>query len=466
MLSMPKADTSEWTLFRTTALSSKGRGVACAGRVEVCGALAGEEVLAQPAGRGRAFLRQVVHPSVDRVLPRCRHSPDCGGCAFQQMDYASQLRHKEQLVRELFATEVRPIIGSSSPFGYRNKMEFSFSEDRAGNRFLGLMRAGSKGRVLNLDECHLVSPWFTQTLAAVRAFWQRSDLSAYHHRSDRGHLRTLMLREAIQGKGKMALLTVSGNPQYALSQSQLDGFVAALKKVYPEEDLSVFLQVQQLHRGRPTQFFEMLLAGPDHITETLHVEVKGRRRSLQFKISPTSFFQPNTLQAQRLYSVGLSLFKHLEGMRLFDLYCGGATIGLSAAPFVKEVVGVESNPHSVFDAKWNGEVNQIDNISIVQGDVGEVLEKWSDSADLVVVDPPRSGLSEKAMAHIMRFQPKELLYISCNPATQAENVKVFLQSGYQIEAIQPIDQFPHTVHLENIVHLVYPQMLKSTTRGS
>lgn len=453
---MPDTQSSQFIPFQTRALSAKGRALSFDGKVEVFGALPDEEVLALPAGRKKAFLRKVLSPSVDRIEPRCQHCPDCGGCALQQMEYAAQLRYKEGIIRSLFGEKVLPILGCKEPFAYRNKMEFSFSQNREGEKFLGLMLAGSRGRVFHLQECHLVSQWFANTVAAVRQFWEKSALTAYHHSSDSGHLRTLTLREAIGGKGKMVMLTVSGNPSFALSKSDLKGFVEAIKSVYPQEDLSVFLQVQQLCKGKPTQFFEMLLSGPDHITERLEVEVKGKKRSLEFKISPTSFFQPNTRQAEKLYSTALSFLHHLEGARVFDLYCGGATIGLSAAPFAKEVVGVELNHHSVFDAGWNKEVNGIENFSIIQGDVAEVLSQFDDRPDVVIVDPPRSGLGQRAVSHLLRFLPKEILYISCNPKTQAVDVASLVERGYQIEKVQPVDQFPHTVHIENIVHLVYP----------
>lgn len=446
---------SKQRLYKIRELSKKGRGLAN-GKVEIAGTLPGEEVLAEPGGRKKAFLRELVTQSPDRIKPPCRHCPDCGGCAIQQMDYEAQLKLKQQRVIDLFEEPVRPIIGCADPFRYRNKMEFSFSENRAGERFLGLMLAGSRGRVLDLQECHLVSPWFTETLEQVRHFWKESSLSAYHHSSDRGHLRTLTLREAISGKGKMAMLTVSGNPEFAIPKDELNRFVEAVKVAYPSEDLSVFLQVQQLAKGRPTQFFEMLLAGPDHITETLEVTVKGQCRSFDFKISPTSFFQPNTKQAEVLYSEALSMVEGLNGARLFDLYCGGATLGLSAAPFAKEVIGVELNPHSVFDAGWNQEVNHIENFKAIRGDVGEVLAGFEEAPDVVIVDPPRAGLNDQALKHLIRFLPKEILYISCNPATQAANVDFLKEAGYQVTAIQPVDQFPHTVHIENIVHLKYP----------
>lgn len=444
------------TIVNTNGLSAKGRALSCNGKREVIGALPGEEVLIELAGRKKGYLRKVITPSQERTTPRCAHVPDCGGCVLQQMDYRAQLALKQSIVEREFRTGVKPIIGCPNPWRYRNKMEFSFSQNRAGDKFLGLMLAGSKGRVLNLTQCHLVSEWFSEVIKEVRNWWEDlPDLKAYYHGSNEGHLRTLTLREAKQGKGKMVMLTVSGNPSFSLKREWINSFVSCIKKVSSDEHLSIFLQVHQIAKGRPTQFFEMLLSGPDHITETLSIHAFGKTHTLDFKISPTSFFQPNTAQAEVLYSTGLQMLSTLEGARVFDLYCGGATIGLSAAKYAKEVVGIELNHHSVFDAGWNQEVNGIKNFCIHRGDVGEVLEKLKKEPefqlpDIVIVDPPRAGLDDKALGHLMDFSPKEILYISCNPKTQAANIAHLCEGGYSLKVIQPVDQFPHTIHIENI----------------
>lgn len=445
-------------------LSSKGR--ALSGRLEIAGALPGEEVLIELAGRKRGYLRKVITPSCDRILARCSHVPQCGGCALQQMDYQAQLALKQKLIEKEFAglieehgPEVRPILGCEDPWRYRNKMEFSFSQNRAGDKFLGLILAGSRGRVANLSECFLVSEWFSDVLEAIRQWWGSiPELKAYAFGSNEGHLRTVTLREAKRGRGKMVMLTVSGNPQFAFKRDWINSFAACVKGVTEDEHLSIFLQVHQIAKGRPSQFFEMLLSGPDHITETLRIKAFGKECQLDFKISPTSFFQPNTAQAEVLYAAGLEALSCLNGARVFDLYCGGATIGLSAARFAKEVVGIELNHHSVFDAGWNQEVNGIKNFTIHRGDVGAVLEKLKGDPefkfpDVVIVDPPRAGLDERALGHLKEFGAKEVLYISCNPKTQAVNAEALCQAGYRLKLLQPVDQFPHTVHIENIALL-------------
>lgn len=449
--------------IKTDSLSPKGRGLDSEKKFEVIGALPDEEVLIQLGPRRKkrrlGFLREILAPSSSRIASKCSHAPLCGGCAFQHWDYSSQLKHKAETVKKEFSSlivehgpEIREIVGCDSPWEYRNKMEFSFSENREGEKFLGLMMAGARGKVVSLKECHLVSPWFSQLLLALQKWWEESDLRAYHHRSDEGHLRTLTLREAKQGTGKMVMLTVSGNPDFALKKSQIDRFVEVVKEFTDDEHLSIFLQIHQIAKGKPTQFYEMPLYGPDHITEKLFVTLGEKTHELQFKISPTSFFQPNTVQAQKFYSLGLNMLS-LKGARILDLYCGGATIGLSAAKLAREVVGIELNPHSVFDAGWNKEVNEVENFTIHRGDVGEVLGGMEGSFDAVIVDPPRVGLDPKALLHLKRLAPKEILYISCNPKTQAPNIEELAKVGYRLKILQPVDQFPHTPHIENIALL-------------
>lgn len=396
------------------------------------------------------------------IEPRCKHFRVCGGCISQHRPYEIQLQEKEAAVKQAFGTLLdnvlfHPIIPCSNPWQYRNKMEFSFSQNKAGEYFLGLMMKG-KRRVVDLEECHLVSSWFTTVLAEIRKWWKESTLLAYWPQQDSGHLRTLIVREAKNYCGKMVMLTVSGNPDFALNKTQLASFIAAVKRTLPESEhpfLSIFLRVQQIKKGSPTQFFEMLLDGPDHIIEVLHIETAKSKKSLQFKISPTSFFQPNTLQAELLYSAALKMVKDLSDKTVFDLYCGTATLSLCAAQDAKEVIGIELNPHAVFDATINQEMNAVNNFTIHKGDVGVVLEQLKNDKkpDLIMVDPPRVGLDARAIENILHFSPKEILYVSCNPKTQAENIKIFVQAGYNLVEIQPVDQFPHTSHVENIVLL-------------
>lgn len=336
-------------------------------------------------------------------------------------------------------------------FEYRNKMEFTFSENRAGQKFLGLMIAQAEPYVFNLAECHLTSSWFARVVASVRAWWEASTLQAYFPPADRGALRYLTLREGVRTDQKMVILNVSGNPEYALARAELDQFCAAIQKELGEET-SIFLRIHQTKKGRPTQFFEMHLKGPDHIMEELHLE-NGK---LTFKISPSSFFQPNTLAAEILYNTALSMIP--KAGLVYDLYCGTAALGMGVASKARQVIGIELSPEAVIDAEENIKRNQIQNMTVFQGDVGKTItalmgESSFQRPDLAIVDPPRAGLDPLALSHLKTLSPSKIVYISCNPLTQAENVEELFKAGYELKRLQPIDQFPHTYHIENIALL-------------
>lgn len=433
--------------------SLKGYGVA--DEVEIAHVIPGDQILFELTRKKRlpkkGRLLEILTPSPDRVTPRCAHASTCGGCCWQQMSYTAQLKEKEMRVKKAFNREPDPIIPCDKPFGYRNKMEFTFSENRGGQKYLGLMIAQAEPYVFNLTECHLTSSWFVDVLSAVRTWWESSGLKAYYPPADTGSLRYLTLREASRTGQKMAILNVSGNADFALTRPQLDSYTAAVQSAIPGE-ISVFIRIHQTKKGRPTQFFEMHLAGPDHIVEELHL----KNGTLSFKISPISFFQPNTHSAEKLYDTALSMLP--DCATVYDLYCGTGTLGMAASQRAKQVVGIELSPESVIDAQENLIRNQITNMVIHQGDVGKVItrllaEPQFTRPDAVIVDPPRAGLDPLAIHHLKILLPKTIIYISCNPLTQAENVAELVKAGYQLKRLQPIDQFPHTYHIENIALL-------------
>ncbi|MGM0440773.1 MAG: 23S rRNA (uracil(1939)-C(5))-methyltransferase RlmD [Chlamydiota bacterium] len=426
--------------------------------VEVRNSMPGDTVrvvlLRRRRGVIQTLLKEVVEPSSERVESPCSHYGWCGGCSWQHLPYQQQLDLKEKLIADLFAewpqTHLGKIMACGTPWQYRNKMEFSFSSNKAGENFLGMIIGGSRGKVFNLRECHLTSEWFAEAVDLVREWWQASGLDAYHHDSDQGALRTLTIREGQRTGQHLVMLTVSGNPHYALNRQQLESFASLF-----DDNVSVFLRIQHIAKGTPTRFYEMHLKGPDHIEEELHIE----NQRLRLNIGPTSFFQPNTLQAEQLYQKGLELVGVEQDHIVYDLYCGTGTIGMVASQYAAQVVGIELHPESILDAKANLAKNNIDNVKLLQGDVGDILAQWrQDPAykkpDIVVVDPPRAGLNPQALQQIIELAPKKLLYISCNPKTQVENIRSLNQEGYYLQVLQPVDQFPHTAHIENIAVLV------------
>lgn len=427
--------------------------------LHVIGGVIGDELVVEIKTKQRAFIKQITCLSPYRTAPKCSHAPSCGGCSWQQVDYLFQLEQKQQRVYELFTSLIKEefplksILRCDQIWQYRNKMEFSFSQDRSGQQFLGLTLAGSRGYVFNLQECWLVSTWFSSVVAQVRLWWKQSGLGAYRL-DNTGSLRTLIVRQSLNTSDRLVMLTVSGSPEYALNKQQIKQFIQAiLLTASKSERISIFLRIQQAIKGQPTQFFEMHLHGPDHMLERLNIDGKA----LTFKISPTSFFQPNPRQAEKLFS---SALQSIQGPKkhILDLYAGTATLSIVFAKIADRVTAIELNPHAVFDAKVNKELNHIENLEIICGDVGQKIQELKKTPgfippDLVIVDPPRTGLANKAIESLLELRPQEILYISCNPVTQASDIQLLMQKGYQLILLQPVDQFPHTVHIETIALL-------------
>lgn len=443
--------------------------------VEVPFTMPGDKVrallLRKRRGVRTSLLEEIVIPSPERIIPRCIHFGHCGGCRLQHTDYAKQLRNKEHYVRRCLApflvqdVDFKPILACEPPWEYRNKMEFSFSNNAAKEPFLGMMIDSSRNKVFNLTECHLTHSWFAECVKAVRRWWEKEGLEAYHPYRNTGSLRTLMVREGMRSGDRMVILTVSGNPDYALKKHHLTSFIASVRQAIepadPESRLSIFLRIQQTAKGMTTNFYEMHLWGPDHIREILHITYEASKPplSLFFKISPAAFFQPNTVQAEQIYSLALQYLEIPKESVVYDLYCGTGTLGICAAKLAKQVVGIELSPESTLDARANVDANGFTNIEILGGSVSDVLnklkteQKQSREPTIVMVDPPRAGLEPKAIQEILELKAEKILYISCNPASQAANLSEIIAAGYRIKCVQPIDQFPQTVHVENIVIL-------------
>jgi len=411
-------------------------------------------------GLHQAKAIEVLNRHPDRENGKCAHFEVCGGCSWQSLSYKAQLEYKDQIIQNLFEPFasldlIHPIIPSDKIWNFRNKMEFTFFQTRDNQKSLGLIEAGSKGRVVNLDECHLCQEWMMNVLKGVKEFWDQSQVQAYHRLAKTGTLHTLTLREGMNTGEKMVILTVCGEPSSLFSHKELKAFEEAVLSKEPAIT-SIFLQIKRIQEGVETSFSEMLLYGKDHINEKLTIAYpNGDTKEFVFKISPSSFFQPNTSQAEKIFSLALKYACSKAPLRVLDLFCGTATFSLVFSSLVKEVIGVEINPYAVFDAEVNLEVNGVKNANILRKDVADFVKEAQSFGvfDLVIIDPPRSGLGAKVTEKIVAIKPKSVLYVSCNPQTQVQDIMLFKEAGYEIEVIQPIDQFPHTIHMENIILL-------------
>lgn len=380
---------------------------------------------------------------------RCRHFGTCGGCSLQDRSYEAQLTYKkEKVAAALAGIEGLPpmrVLGSPQIWNYRNKMEFSFGDvfPAVEGQWLklGMKPKGRWYEILDLQECHLPSPEAAPLLAAVRAWAQREKVPPYNSHKKEGQLRHLVLREAKNRDERMVVLvTTTGDiPK--------DSFVRAVKSVYPAT--TILLGSNKKQSDTAVSDSLEILAGPGHVTETL----KFPDGSVDYRISPQSFFQTNTLGTQVLYGLLRGWTRELGAKTILDLYCGGGGIALSLAGACGKVVGVESNLAAVADANANARLNGLTNCDFYGATVEFLLPSLLDmKPEAAVVDPPRAGLHANAVKALLGSAPPVLFYVSCNPESLARDLKA-LAPRYGVERLVVVDLFPHTDHVETVAWL-------------
>ncbi|CAN5626090.1 23S rRNA (uracil(1939)-C(5))-methyltransferase RlmD [soil metagenome] len=409
-----------------------------------------------------AKLLEVEVPSDLRTTPRCPYFGTCGGCRWQHVEYEAQLAAKRQSVEEALIHEggfhgvdVRPTIPSPRVYLYRNKMEFSFSQQRwlteqeiaSGEDFdrrfaLGLHAPGAFDKVLDLRECHLQSELSVRIVNTMRDIAQAHDWQPWSTRSHTGFLRHLVIRHGEHTGDTMVNLVTNG-----FDAERMD----LLAEVFQRELPDVTTLVNTIHTGLGQTSIgerEEVIYGPG----VLH----DRIGDLTFEIAPNAFFQTNTRGAEQLYAVARDLADLRPTDLLYDLYCGAGTISLFLAPYVDRVVGVELVPEAVANARANAARNGISNATFHSGDMLKLLDRSfvekHGMPDVLVVDPPRAGLHPRVAEQLADLAPERLVYISCNPRTQARDLAILARS-YSINAVQPVDMFPQTYHVENVVRL-------------
>jgi 23S rRNA (uracil1939-C5)-methyltransferase len=450
-------------------------------RVSVARGLPGERVCVTVQALRRNTIQgklvSVLRSSPNRRPAPCPHFASdelaCGGCRIQTLPYEEQLRLKEDRVRRLLGAKlavqgsVRPILGMRDPAFYRNKMEFSLAARADGSLALGLHPAGYRYDVVPLSSCLLFSPFVERVLPPLARWLEVRGVPAYTPRDRSGFLLGLTVREGKRtGERLVEWVTIRSDDVELVSgrtiqaTALVDELTAALRRVADEQGMaltSIYWTQHDAQRGRPTQMIERLLFGAPVLREELHLP-HGR---LRFEIHPRAFFQPNTLQAEVLYREIVSLASALEAGRgtALDLYCGTGTIGLCLAHRFDRVLGVELQPDAVANARHNAVVNGITNAEFVCGDAGAILAERLGStepdaaADLLLVDPPRSGLAPAALRQVSALQVPRMIYVSCNPEALARDLTLLTSAGYDAVVVQPIDMFPHTAHVETLVGL-------------
>jgi 23S rRNA (uracil1939-C5)-methyltransferase len=394
-----------------------------------------------------ALAVEVLDPSPLRVDAPCRHYPACGGCRFQDLAYEAQLESKADQVRDslvrlggISEPPLEEIVPAESIFHYRNKLEYSFTSTPEGAS-LGFHRAGRWDEVLDIERCWLTTDLGNAVRLAVREWAREAGLQAYDQAGGTGFLRHLVYREG-RNTGQVLVLLVTAKGQL----HDADGLVAALRRI-PE--------VRSIHHAvnetpaEVTNLPTTVLWGEEAIEEELG--------GLRFRLRPTAFLQTNTAMAERIYELAVE-FAALTGEEtVWDLYCGIGSIGLTMAGQALTVWGVDISEESVACAIENAELNRVANAAFYAGDVGQAIEELKDRSgapDVVVVDPPRAGLSGKAVRRLGRIGAPRIVYVSCNPTTLAGNVKQLAADwGYELLRARPVDMFPHTPHVETVALL-------------
>jgi 23S rRNA (uracil1939-C5)-methyltransferase len=438
------------------SVAMEGRGVARLDSlvVFVDKGLPGERVRARVQRVKSSFVQaravEIVRPAPHRVAGRCVHLDVCGGCSWQELDYESQLDAKTDIVRDALQrlggfrdVDVPRAWAAPSPFFYRNKMEFSFYAGQAGEIVLGLHRPGTFDRVFDLQACHLMSETSNRIVERVRDLAARSGQPAYHTRRHQGFWRYLVVREGKHtGQTMVNLVTHAGT---IANQADL---VATLTAEFP----SLTSLVRNVNTRRAT-----VAVGESQ--EVLHgaAEIEERLGGLRFRIAANSFFQTNTLQAERLFDLAVDWASPGGDADVLDLYAGTGAISLLLARRARRVTGIEIVPESVAKAEQNAALNGIDNCRFVTGEVRDYFRRRpgeAAAAQVVLVDPPRAGLHPDVVTALRQLAPPRLVYVSCNPATLARDLQLLCAGGaWELRRVQPVDMFPHTYHVECVALL-------------
>ncbi len=430
---------------------------------------------------------RIVKPSEVRCEAKCKHFGVCGGCKWQILPYEEQLRYKQQQIVDNLTRigkvelpEISPILGSKHIYEYRNKLEFTCADRKwlTSNELeelkikneelkmepgLGFHIPGAFDKVLDIEECHLMPEINNRIRNSVREYAREHGLTFYNEHTHEGLLRTLIMRNNHKGE---VMLVVSFGEHLTPTLSKREEALALLEYLHQEfPEIVSLLYVENTKYNDTIGDLEVhVYFGQDHIYE----EMEG----LRFKVGPKSFYQTNTEQAYELYKVAREMAfeelkikneklkiknEEIEKPLIYDLYTGTGTIANFVAKHARQVIGIEYVPEAIEDAKVNSKINGIDNTLFFAGDMKDILNDafvaQYGRPDVIITDPPRAGMHEDVIDVIMKAEPKRIVYVSCNPATQARDLQL-LDTKYRVTKVQPVDMFPHTQHVENVVQLV------------
>lgn len=447
-------------------IAEEGKGVGKADELVVFvdkavpGDIADVKIVKKKKNLAEAVIETLHTPSAYRTDPFCQHFGTCGGCKWQHMQYDAQLQFKQKNVQaalqrlaKIDTSSMEPILGSAENKYYRNKLEYTFSNKRWLNKedmedrddlemnALGFHVPLRFDKILEIEHCYLQAEPSNSLRNQVREYALRAGLSFYDLRNHEGNLRNLIIRTSSTGEVMVVVVFAY------VAQEQIDGMMQYLETNFPEITSLLYIVNQ---KKNDTIFDQEVItyAGRDHIFE----EMNG----LKFKIGAKSFYQTNSLQAHELYKITKEFAGFSGNELVYDLYTGAGTIANFVAGSVKKVIGVEYVPTAIEDAKFNSELNNIDNTLFFAGDMKDILTREfiaeHGKPDVVITDPPRAGMHTDVVERLLEMEAEKIVYVSCNAATQARDLAL-LKEKYVVSRIKPVDMFPHTQHVENVVLL-------------
>jgi len=462
-------------LFREVEILDAGSEGKAVARVEdrvvfVPFAAPGDIVDVQVYRKKRSFFEgkvvKIHRESNLRVTPECAHFGLCGGCKWQHLAYETQLHYKQKQVKDAIERiakvpykEFLPIIGSEKQYYYRNKLEYTFSNrrwltsldapkeegDSDDLNGLGFHLPGMFDKILDIEHCYLQRDPSNDIRLAIKEYALNHQMSFYNVRNWEGLLRNIIIRTSRNGNLMVIVI-------FKEESDKNNGLLEFLGNRFPEITSLMFV-INDKKNDTINDLEVKLFKGDPYIIEEMVTPGKPDK-NLKFKIGPTSFYQTNPEQAQKLYEVAYN-FADFKGDELvYDLYTGAGTIASFVAPSVKKVIGVEYVEEAVNDARENMQLNGITNVDFYAGDLAKVLDeefiKANGKPDIIITDPPRAGMHDKVVRQILNAEPEKIVYVSCNPATQARDIAI-LHEKYDLLKIQPVDMFPQTHHVENVV---------------
>lgn len=418
---------------------------------------------------GYARVEEVITPSTFRVAPSCPLCRQCGGCQIQPLSYEKQLEFKEQKVRndlirlggfsaEEIDSIMEPVVGMETPFRYRNKAQFPVGCDKEQNIVTGFYAARSHN-IIPVEDCLLGVQENSSILSEIKAYMTEYHVTPYNESTGKGLIRHILIRYGFTTKEIMVCLIINGK-----SLPSSEQLIARLEKISGMTSISINTNQENTNviLGNTTK----CIWGQPYITDYIHLrdcenDFQVTDTAIAYRISPQSFYQVNPVQTEKLYSTALS-YAGLTGEEyVWDLYCGIGTISLFLSQKAKKVYGVEIVPRAIEDAKLNAQLNHIKNAEFFVGKAEEVLPSFYENnsgemlhPDVIVVDPPRKGCDRLCLDTMLKMEPKRIVYVSCDPATLARDLRILADGGYKLQKVQAFDQFCHTTHVETVALLV------------